>query len=119
MADTNAPKQNPPAVTNEQIKTETKFPRRSFLSATGALVTGALAIASGVRAAAQQPNTDADKDKKKEADPDTPDKKKGTDPDNKKNVKPKKTTDPHKKKPADSDTKKSMEGDWKAGGDPD
>jgi hypothetical protein len=117
MADTDAPTRESRALTDDQITTENKFARRSFLKATGALVTGALAIASGVRATAQQSNTEADK--KKQTDSDPADKKKPTDSDDKKKPKPTKTTHPHKKKPVDSDTKKSMEGDWKVGGDPD
>jgi hypothetical protein len=56
-------------VRDEQILTERKFPRRSFLTATGALLAGAVAIASGVRASAQQ---------QKATDPDTKDKPKKT-----------------------------------------
>lgn len=87
-------------VTDEQIVTERKFPRRSFLTATGTLLAGAVAIASGVRASAQQ----SDPDKKKAADPDTADKKKkASDPDKKKKMSTKaksakKASDPDKKK---------------------
>lgn len=93
-------------VTDGQIVTSNKFPRRSFLTATGALLAGAVAAASGLRASAQQDpdkkKTDPDTaDKKKASDPDTADKKKATDPDKKKmSAKAKKATDPDKKKAA-------------------
>ena len=80
-------------VTDEQILTQRKFPRRSFLTAAGALLAGAAAVASGVRVSAQE---------KKATDPDSKDKpkktakkssksgmKKGSDPDKKKTSKPK------------------------------
>lgn len=62
-------------LTDEQIVTERKMPRRSFLTAAGALLIGASALASGVRAMAQQ---GSDPDSKKAADPDSKDKKKTT-----------------------------------------
>ena len=62
-------------LTDEQIVTERKMPRRSFLTAAGALLVGAAALASGVRAVAQQ---GSDPDSKKAADPDSKDKKKTT-----------------------------------------
>lgn len=107
-------------VTDEQIVTVNKFPRRSFLTATGALLAGAVAVASGMRASAQQ-----DPDKKKPTDPDQADKKKGSDPDKKKasdpdqtdkkkKVKAKsKSTDPDKKKASDPDKKKATDPDKK------
>jgi hypothetical protein len=73
-------------VRDEQILTERKFPRRSFLTATGALLAGAVAIASGVRASAQE---------QKATDPDTKDKPKKT---MKKSKMHKKGSDPDKKK---------------------
>ncbi|HEV2290120.1 MAG TPA: hypothetical protein VGR81_14350 [Candidatus Acidoferrales bacterium] len=85
-------------VTDEQIKTERKFPRRSFLVATGTLLAGAVALASGVRASAQQ----ADPDKKKASDPDQTDKKKPM-----KAKSAKKGSDPDKKKGSDPDKKKA------------
>lgn len=91
-------------LTDEQIVTERKMPRRSFLTAAGALLVGAAALASGVRAVAQQ---GADPDSKKAADPDSKDKKK-TDPDKKKTKA--KANDPDtkdKKKAADPDKKKT------------
>lgn len=61
----------PRTLTDEQIVTERKLPRRSFLAATGAvLVGGAAALVSGMRAAAQDaqpPKTGTDPDKKKDA----------------------------------------------------
>lgn len=106
-------------VTDEQIVTERKFARRSFLTATGALLAGAVAVASGLRASAQQD----DPDKKKPTDPDSKDKKKGSDPDkkkvgdkdqtDKKKMKAKKATDPDKKKASDPDKKKATDPDKK------
>lgn len=92
-------------VTDEQIVTERKFPRRSFLAATGTLLAGAVAIASGVRASAQQ----ADPDKKKPADPDTADKKKASDPDtaDKKKKTSMKAKAKSTKKASDPDKKKT------------
>lgn len=112
--------QRPQTVTDEQIVTTTKFPRRSFLTATGALLAGAVAVASGMRASAQE----QDPDKKKPTDPDTadkkksdPDKKKAADKDQtdkKKKVKAKsKATDPDKKKASDPDKKKATDPDKK------
>ena len=100
-------------LTDEQIVTERKMPRRSFLTAAGALLVGAAALASGVRAVAQQ---GSDPDSKKAADADTKDKKKGSDPDS--NKKRKKTAanaaDPDSKAAADADSK-----DRKKSSDPD
>ncbi|MGH9404106.1 MAG: hypothetical protein ACRD2P_18640 [Terriglobia bacterium] len=74
---------------DEQIVTERKLPRRSFLTAAGAFLAGAAVIVSGVKAAAQEAS---DPDKKKGSDPDKKKKKKGSDPDKKK----KKGSDPDK-----------------------
>ncbi len=99
-------------LTDEQIVTERKMPRRSFLTAAGALLVGAAALASGVRAVAQQ---GSDPDSKKAADPDTKDKKKGSDPDSKKRKKTAaNTADPDSKAAADADSK-----DRKKSSDPD
>lgn len=109
-------------LTDEQIVTERKMPRRSFLTAAGALLVGAAALASGVRAVAQQ---GSDPDSKKATDPDSKDKKKASDPDSKKAADPdskdrkrKKTAantaDPDSKAAADADSK-----DRKKSGDPD
>lgn len=81
-------------VTDDQIVTERKMPRRSFLAATGAFLAGAAVIASSVRAAAQETTSD-------------PDKKKGSDPDKKK----KKGKGWHKKKGSDPDKKKGSDPD--------
>lgn len=85
-------------LTDEQIVTERKMPRRSFLTAAGALLVGAAALASGVRAVAQQ---GTDPDSKKAADPDSKDKKKTT------TKKKAKTTATKGKKAADPDKKKT------------
>jgi hypothetical protein len=99
-------------LTDEQIATERKMPRRSFLTAAGALLVGAAALASGVRAVAQQ---GSDPDSKKAADPDSKDKKKGSDPDSKKRKKTAaNTADPDSKAAADADSK-----DRKKSSDPD
>lgn len=86
-------------LTDEQIVTERKMPRRSFLTAAGALLVGAAALASGVRAVAQQ---GTDPDSKKAADPDSKDKKKTTT-----KKKAKTTATKGKKKAADPDKKKT------------
>ena len=78
-------------LTDKEMVTERKMPRRSFLTAAGTLLAGgALTIVSGRRAAAQEPDSDA-KPKKKDEDAD---KKKET------GAKSKKT----KKAKAESDT---------------
>jgi hypothetical protein len=62
-------------IADDQIVTERKLPRRSFLTAAGTVLAGgALAIVSGTRATAQEPDSDA-KPEKKDNDAD---KKKGT-----------------------------------------
>ncbi len=94
-------------LTDDQIVTERKMPRRSFLTAAGALLVGAAALASGVRAVAQQ---GTDPDSKKATDPDSKDKKKASDPDKKKKKSKVKANDPDtkdKKKAADPDKKKT------------
>lgn len=79
MADADAKQQNPQKLTDEQI-TVNKLARRSFLAATGALLAGAVAVASGARAFVQQQDPDKQKDPDKKTDPD----KKKSDPDKKK-----------------------------------
>lgn len=56
-------------VREENILTERKFPRRSFLTATGALLAGAVAVASSIRASAAtlQQQSDPDQTDKKKA----------------------------------------------------
>src|SRR6516165_9176707 len=61
--------ESPATLTDDQIVTERKVPRRSFLTATGTLLAGAAALVTGVRAAAQdagQEKKESDPDKKKE-----------------------------------------------------
>jgi hypothetical protein len=66
---------SPRTLTDEEVVTERRVARRSFLTAAGTLLAGgALAIVSGRPAAAQEPDADAkpqkkdnDADKKKEA----------------------------------------------------
>ena len=89
MTDKNNDSANPElprTVTDDQIVTERRFPRRSFLSATGAVLTGAIGIASSLRASPQ-----SDPDQKKASDPDQ--KKKS-----KKKSRKKKAADPDKAK---------------------
>ena len=94
-------------LTDEQIVTERKMPRRSFLTAAGALLVGAAALASGVRAVAQQ---GSDPDSKKAADPDSKDKKKTT-------MKKKTTTTKAKTKAKGSDPDKKKKAPAKTGPD--
>lgn len=92
-------------VTDEQIVTVNKFPRRSFLTATGALLAGAVAVAAGARASAQQ---DPDTKKPAEKKGSDPDSKKGSDPDKKKKMSTKAKSGKKKapaKKAADPDKK--------------
>jgi outer membrane biosynthesis protein TonB len=103
MIDKNAEatdKESLQTITDDQIVTERKVPRRSFLSTTGALLAGAAGIVSGVRASSFQNSSQDDPDKKKPADPD----KKPADPDKKPADPDKKPADPDKK-PADPDKK--------------
>lgn len=88
---------------DDQIVTERKIGRRSFLGATGALLIGAAALVSGVRADARGLQA---------ADPDAKDKK-AADPDKKKGA------HPGEKKGGDPDKKKEMHAKGKKGGDPD
>lgn len=83
------------SLTDEQIVTERKLGRRSFLAATGALLLGAAALASGV-AAQDAPQKAADPDTK-----DKPKKKAGTKKAGMKKGAAKKGGDPDKKKGAE------------------
>jgi len=87
-------------VTDDQIVTERKSPRRSFLTATGAVLAAAAAMVSGALAGPQEKagDPDAKKEAKKAADPD--EKKK----DGKKA--PAKKSDKKSAKESDPDTKK-------------
>ena len=78
-------------LTDDQIVTESKLQRRSFLATAGAFVAGAAAVVAGARATDLLASPQNDPDKKKASDPDKkkgsdPDKKKGSDPDKKKSV---------------------------------
>jgi hypothetical protein len=102
MADTNPKGVNQESIrtlTDDQIVTERKLPRRSFLTATGTLLAGAAALVSGVRAAAQDTGQE-----KKESDPD---KKKESDPDKKKESKSSKTKKEKKTKEKEQDPDKA------------
>src|SRR5258708_36910498 len=67
-----ANQKSPWTVTDDQIVTERKCPRRSFLTATGAALAAAAAIVSGAWAQAQEKagDPDAKKEAKKASDPD-------------------------------------------------
>ena len=91
--------ESPRTLTDDQIVTERKLPRRSFLSAAGTLLAGgAVAIVAGGRASAQ--DTDAEKKEGKEAanDPDAK-KKKSKGKKAKKSKKETKQDDPDAAKP--------------------
>lgn len=80
---------------DDQIVTERRMPRRSFLTATGAILAGAAAIVAGTRATSLLASPQSDPDSKKgKSDPDKKKKKKMNDPDKKKE----KGSDPDKKK---------------------
>jgi hypothetical protein len=85
-------------ITDDQIVTERKLPRRSFLSTTGALLAGAAGVVSGLRASALR-NSSPD-DPKKPEDPD----KRPADPDKRPADPDKRPADPDKR-PRDSDRK--------------
>jgi outer membrane biosynthesis protein TonB len=93
-------------VTDDEIVTERRLPRRSFLSTSGVLLAGATGIVSGVRASGL-PHSAQEDPHKKPADPD----KKPADPDKRPADPDKKPADPDKK-PADPD-KKSADPDKK------
>jgi len=99
MADTDAKQNKPQKLTDEQI-TSSKFPRRSFLAATGTLLAGAVAVATGARAFGQQQDPDKQKDPDRKTDPD-----KKKDPDKARRVKEKvkRKLEPDKKRYSDKD----------------
>ena len=91
------------SLTDEEIVTERKLPRRAFLSTTGVLLAGgAAAVVAGARGLARDFTPQGDPDKAKSSDPD---KKKASDPDKKKasHSAKKKASDPDKKKQKASD----------------
>jgi hypothetical protein len=100
------------SITDDQIVTERKLPRRSFLSSTGALLGGAAAIVAGLRASTVK-NSGYD-DPKPPKDPDQqpadPDKRSGdpdkrsTNPDARREGDKKRDAD---KKPRDTDGKQT------------
>lgn len=112
-------------VTDDQIVTERKLPRRSFLSTTGAVLAGAAGIVAGVRAATirnasqDDPKKPEDPDKrpadpdKRPADPD----KRPADPDRRPADPDKRPADPDRR-PADPD-KRPREEDKRKPADPD
>lgn len=65
-------KKSPQTLTDDQVVTDRKMPRRSFLAATGALLLGAAAVATGTRAGVlPQQGSDPDSKKGKQGDPDS------------------------------------------------
>ncbi len=106
MSQTDAKDSKDPSQTlsDADISTERVVRRRSFLSQTGLLVGGALAVVAGVRAVAA---TDDDPDK----DGDDPVSSKPSDPDKKKKKPKAKHTDPDAKRSTDPDAKKATDPD--------
>ncbi len=92
MTDPNSGPKPLETLTDEQIVTERRLPRRSFLGATGALLTGAAGIVSGVRASTVR-NSPYDDPKR----PDDPDKR-PADPDKRPEDREKKPADPDKRR---------------------
>lgn len=105
-------------ITDGQIVTERKLPRRSFLSASGAVLTGAAGLVAGLRianaksASADDPKKPEDPDKRP-ADPD----KRPADPDKRPADPDKRPADPNRR-PADPD-KRPQEDDKRKPADPD
>ena len=72
----------PISLSDEEIITERKLPRRAFLSTTGVLLAGgAAAVVAGAKAVAKDFTPQGDPDKPKPADPDKPSDQKRGDPD--------------------------------------
>jgi hypothetical protein len=95
---------NQESLTNDEIVTERKVPRRAFLSATGVLLAGGAAvIVAGARAVAQEASQ-SDPDKAKQSDPD---KAKASDPDKKKKSGKMKAKKAKSEKESDPDKAKS------------
>ncbi len=106
------------SVTDDQIVTERKLPRRSFLTAGGVVLTGAAGLVAGLRKASAK--TASPDDPKKPDDPD----KRTDDPDKRPADPDKRPADPDKrpadpdKRPADPD-KRPREDDKRKPADPD
>ena len=112
QSDEKDPKKPSQTLSDTEISSERVVRRRSFLSRTGLLVGGALAVAAGVRAnAAGEDDPDKDGD-----DPVSP---KASDPDKKKKPKHHKASDPDAKRATDPDAKKASDPDSKRSTDPD
>jgi hypothetical protein len=110
--DAKDPKEPSQTLSDADISSERVVKRRSFLSRTGLLVGGALAVAAGVRANAAGED-DPDKDG------DDPVSHKPSDPDHKKKKKHKaKATDPDAKRATDPDAKRASDPDSKKSTDP-
>jgi hypothetical protein len=99
------------SLTDDQIVTERKLPRRSFLSTTGAFLAGAAGVVSGLRAATI-PN--ASQDTKRPDDPD----KRPADPDKRPADPDKRPADPDRR-PADPDKRPEHRDPDKKPADPD
>lgn len=91
---------------DDQIITERKLPRRSFLALAGTIAAGTLAVFSATTGSAQQ-QQDPDKAKEKPSDPDK-EKSKASDPDK---AKTSKASDPDKTKKKTKKTTKSKASD--------
>ncbi|HEX5411129.1 MAG TPA: hypothetical protein VFZ27_04640 [Terriglobia bacterium] len=115
----NADKDSVRTLNDDQMVTERKVPRRSFLAMAGTLMAGATAIVAGGRAAtlAAFPQDQTNPDQQKPADPDSqkpadPDQQKPADPDSQK------PADPDQQKPADPDQRKPSDPDQEKPPDP-
>ena len=104
---------------DDQIVTERKVPRRSFLATAGTLMAGATAIVAGARATSLVafPQDQTTPDQQKPADPDS---QKPADPDSQKPADPdsQKPADPDSQKPADPDSQKPADPDQQKPPDP-
>lgn len=94
--------QNAKSLSEEQIVTERTLSRRSFLTSTGALLAGAVALATGMPLMAQEKDSDADKKKTKASTKKSM--KKGSDPDKKKTMTKKSAKTKKKAKASDPDS---------------
>jgi hypothetical protein len=116
----------PASLTDEEIVTERKLPRRAFLSTTGVLLAGgAAAVVAGAKGVAHDFMPQGDPDKKP-ADPDKPratdpDKPRATDPDSRRAADPDKAkaTDPDKARATDPDKARATDPDKPRAADPD
>lgn len=110
-------------LTDDEIVTERKLPRRSFLAATGTLLAGGAAVlVAGKKGLASSRTPQSQDPDKKQSDPDQNrasdgDKDKGADSSRRRQSDPDKKTDPDRK--SDPDRKKKGDPDKKKTSDPD